>query len=341
MSSSRRHTLGTAMLMALGSSPTTGQVRVLVTSVGYESPTLVAPVVLLSFVSASGTGMWTLGVAGYTLAASRITNHSPTLSTVFTAEVTPLNSNSSNYLYRAGERDSTLAFRDATVQLNVGLRVSKEGKRSRWGLEFRAIGLNEWVSRVADPSVVSRWRDPYVGLQIAANYSRVISEEVLAARWDGMKAGANVVGFVGAQPWWKSQAWLGGGKRVGRVSIMGRAWLLLGQNLDMVNQHLVGGSWDLDRSPSLYGYHYAEFRVNRGAVLTAGADLRLAGAWELGLRAGYLSSPSHSTYGEAIRLSTMWSGIAFHIGVGLPRASLFRHEVDAPLVFAGMSAAVL
>ena len=121
-------------------------------------------------------------------------------------------------------------------------------------------------------------------------------------------------------------------------------YLNVGKNLDVVNQHLVGGSWDLDRSPSLYGYHYAEFRVNRGAVLNAGVDVRLAGTWELGLRAGYLNSPSRSTYGEAIRLSTMWNGIAFHAGVGLPRAgvSLILAGVpraDAPLVFAGVAAA--
>ena len=334
MISSPRHAIGTAMLIALGSAPLSGQVRVLVTSIGYESPTLVAPVVLLSFVPASGKGVSTLGVAGYTLTASRIAYRGPTVATVVALEVTPVNANSSNYVYRDGERDSALAFRDANVALHVGLRFSQEGKWSQWGVEFGAIGLNEWVSRVADPSVVSRWRDPYVGLQVAANYSRVISEDVLAARWDGVKAAADFVGFAGGRPWWKSRVWLGGGKRVGRISIMGRAWLLFGQNLDMVNQHLVGGSWDLDPSPSLYGYHYAEFRVNRGAVLSAGADLRLAGPWELGVRAGYLTSPAHSTYGEAIRLSTAWSGIAFHIGVGLPRA-------DAPLVFAGMSAAIL
>jgi len=334
MISSPRPAIGTAVLIALGSAPLSGQVRVLVTSIGYESPTLVAPVVLLSFVSASGKGVSTLGVAGYTLTASRIAYRSPTVATVVALEVTPRNANGSNYVYRDGKRDSALAFRDANVALHVGLRFSHEGKWSRWGVEFGAIGLDEWVSRVADPSVVSRWRDPYVGLRIAANYSRVISEDPLAARWDGVKAAADFVGLAGAQPWWKSRVWLGGGKRVGRISIMGRAWLLFGQNLDMVNQHLVGGSWDLDRSPSLYGYHYAEFRVNRGAVLTAGADLRLRGPWELGVRAGYLTSPARSTYGGAIRLSTAWSGIAFHIGVGLPRA-------DAPLVFAGMSAAVL
>jgi hypothetical protein len=305
---------------------------VLVTNVAYESPTLVAPVILLSFISKSGTGIWTVGVAGYTLSAARITNRSPTLSTVVAVEVTPLNSNSSNYLYRDGKRDSALAFRDATVQLSVGLRVFGANDRSRWGLELRSIGLNESVSRL-DPSVVSRWRDPYVGLQIAANYSRVVSEEILAARWDGIKAAANVAGFAGPRPWWKAEAWLGAGKRIGRVSFSARTWVLLGRNLDVVNQHLVGGSWDLDRSLSLYGYHYAEFRVGRGAVLSAGADLRLAGAWQFGLRAGYLSSPSRSTYGEAIRLSTVWSGIGIHLGLGLPRA-------DAPLVFGGMSAAV-
>jgi len=338
MISSPRHALGAALLLALGggggSAPLSGQVRVLVTSVGYQSPSLVAPLVLLSFVPASGKGVSTLGVAGYTLTASRIAYRSPTVATVVALDVTPLNANSSNYVYRDGERDSALAFRDANVTLHAGLRVSHEGTRSRWGVELGAIGLNEWVSRVADPSVGSRWRDPYVGLQIAANYRRVISEDILAARWDGVKAAADFAGFAGAQPWWKSRAWLGGGKRVGRISLMGRAWLLFGHNLDIVNQHLVGGSWDLDQSPALYGYHFAEFRVIRGAVLSAGADLKLRGPWELGVRGGYLSSPSGSTYGEAIRLSTAWSGIAFHIGVGLPRAG-------AALVFAGMSAAVL
>jgi len=332
MTSSRRQLFG-ALLIALGVSQAAAQVRVLVTSVAYQSPFLVAPVVVLSSVSESGTPTWMVGVAGYTLSATRVMRHSATLSAVIAADVTPLNSNSSNYVYRDGERDGSLAFRDATVQLNAGVRVSRGEQRSRLGLELRAIALNESVSRLADASILARWRDPYVGLGIAANYSRVVSDEILAARWDGMKAAASVAGFAGAQPWWKSQAWLGVGKRLGRVFLMGRAWVLLGRNLDIVNQHLVGGSWDLDRSPSLYGYHYAEFRVTRGAVLSVGTDLRLAGAWELGLRAGYLSSPSRSTYGEAVRLSTMARGIGFHVGVGLPRA-------NTALVFAGLSAAV-
>ncbi len=339
MTSSVRRTLGTALLIALGASRGAGQVKVLVTSVGYESPALIAPVIVLSSVSTSG--MWTVGVAGYTVRAVRVTSHSPTVATVIAAEVTPLNSNSSNYIYRDGRRDRSLAFHDATVQLNAGLRVTAGDQRSRWGIELRAIGIDESVSRLADAAALARWRDPYVGLGIEANYSRVIAEEILAARWDGVKAAAGVIGLAGARPWWRSQLSLSGGKRLGKVSFMGRAWALLGGNLDVVNQHLVGGSWDLDRSPSLYGYHYAEFRVDRGIVVGAGADLRLAGTWELGLRTAYLSSPSRTTYGEAVRMSTVLSGIVFHVGVGLPRASLFHRETSRPLLFAGVSGAVL
>jgi hypothetical protein len=341
MASSPRAMLAWALVAALGSAPRAAtQVKVLVTSVGYESPGLVAPLVLLSSSAASGVGTWTVGLAGYTLSAERTRSRSPTVSMVWKAEVTPLNSNSSNYVYRNGERDTTVEFRDATVQLHAGLRV-RGGEGSRWRMEVRAIGLNESVGGLADASVLARWRAPYIGLGVQTSYSHVVSDDVLAARWDGFKAAASAVGFIGSVPWWKSQLSLGGGRRLGRLSFLGRTWVLLGHNLDVVNRHLVGGCWDLDGSPALYGYHYAEFRVDRAAVLGGGADLRVAGAWELGLRVGYLSSPSRTTYGEAVRLSTAWNGIGIHVGVGLPRASLVHREADAPLVFAGVSAAVL
>lgn len=343
MASSPRATLGLALLVALGSPPrAASQVRILVASVGYESPGLVAPVVFLSSFAASGAGTWTVGLAGYTLSGERTKNRSPRVSTVLRAEVTPLNSNSSSYVYRDGQRDPTLTFRDATVQMTAALRWHGEGNgASRWRTEVRAIVLNESVGGLADATVLARWSAPYVGLGIEARYSHVVSDDILAARWDGLKAVASAVGFVGSQPWWKSQLSLGAGRRLGRVTFLGRAWVLLGHNLDVVNQHLVGGCWDLDASPSLYGYHYAEFRVDRAGVLGGGADLRLAGAWELGVRVGYLSSPARTTYGEVVRLSTIWNGIGLHVGVGLPRASVFHQEAEKPLVFAGVSAAVL
>jgi hypothetical protein len=326
------------LLAGLGSSlRAAAQVRTLVTSVGYQSPVLVVPVVLLSTSSASGAGAWSVGLFGSTLGAEWTTRANPRVTTVMRAEVTPFNANSSRYVYRDGERDSSQEFRDRTVRLNAGLRLQGG---SRWRAEVRAIGLSESVAGL-DSSTVARWRQPYVGLDLETSYIRVVSDAVLEDRWDGVKVAGSAVGFVGSRPWWRSQLSLGGGKQVGRVMLRGRGWVLLGHNLDVVNQHLVGGCWDLGGSPVLYGYHYAEFRVNRAAVLGLGADLRLAGLWEVGVRVGYLKSPLATTYGEAVRLSGIWNGIGLSVGVGLPRASLVQREKETPLFFAGASAALL
>ncbi|MBM2811372.1 MAG: hypothetical protein HW416_2131 [Chloroflexi bacterium] len=338
MTSSLPSRLGFGLMLALGTaSRAAAQVTTFVANVGYQSPALVAPAVFLSSSAASGARVWTVGIAGFTLSADLTKRTSPTVAMVLRAEATPVNANSSRYVYRDGRRDPALGFRDRTVRLSAGLRVQGS---ARWRMDVRVIGLYESVAGVADSTVVARWRAPYVGLGIETNYSRVVSDDVFNARWDGFKAAGSAAGFLGSQPWWKSQLSFGWGRQVGRVNLRGRAWFLLGHNLDVVNQHLVGGCWDLTESPPLYGYHYAEFRVDRGGVLAGGVDLRLAGDWELGLRVGYLTSPARSTYGEAVRLSTIWSGIRLHFGVGLPAASLFRGGAEAPLVFAGVSAGV-
>jgi hypothetical protein len=226
------------------------------------------------------------------------------------------------------------------VRLSAGLR-RQQGRY--WRTDVRAIGLYEAVAGLADAAVTARWREPYLGLSVETNYQRVIADDVFQGRWDGLKMSGSVVGFLGARAWWKSQLAMGAGKTLGRgrVNLRARAWVLLGDNLDLVNQHLVGGCWDLAAGPALYGYHYAEFRIRRALVLGGGADVRFAGTWELGLRVGYLNGPSQVTYGEAVRLSTVWQGIGIQAGVGFPRAGFLHRKPAEPLLFAAATAGVL
>lgn len=323
---------GAAAVFACGAfAPLAAQVTAVVANLGYQAPRLVAPAVVLYRVSASGDDAWTFALVGATLSAEHTRNLSPALSNVVSVEVAAYNSNSSEYAYVDGKRDPAVEFRDRSVRLGAGLQ-RQHGPQ--WRTEIRAIGLYESVSGLADAGVAARWTKPYLGLSIETRYQHVISDDLFQARWDGLKVSGSAQGFVGSRAWWRGQLSLGAGKSMGRVILRGRAWVLGGGGLDVVNQHLVGGCWDLAGTPTLYGYHYAEFRLDRAVVLGGGADLRLAGSWELGLRAGYLDSPSHTTYGEAVRLSGVWKGIGMQVGMGFPK----RGE---SLLFAALSAGVL
>ena len=331
MTCRRVSALSAAAVVACGaSSPLTAQVTAALANIGYQSPRLVAPAVVVYRVSAAGDAAWTFTLVGATVSAEHTRTWSPALSNVVSAEIAAYNSNSSEYVYVGGARDPALEFRDRGVRLSAGLRRQYG---PRWRTEIRALGVYESLSG-ADATVTERWSKPQVGLGIEARYQRVISDDVFQARWDGLKAVASAQGFVGSRAWWKSQLSLGAGTSMGLVILRGRAWVLSGGGLDVVNRHLVGGNWDLAGTPTLYGYHYAEFRLDRGVVLGAGADLRLGGTWEVGLRASYLDSPSLATSGEAAKLSAVWKGIGMQLGVGIPKHG-------AALVFAALNAGVL
>ena len=64
------------------------------------------------------------------------------------------------------------------------------------------------------------------------------------------------------------------------------------------------------------------------------------GTWDIGVRAGYLNSPTKTTYGEALKLFTVLNGIGLSTGIGFPEDSMVHAEFDRVVVFAGVTAAV-
>lgn len=311
------------------------QVRVLAATVEYESPSLVAPVGLFSRVSDSGT--WMAGFVGWTGLVEETRLTGPDRAVVLRASLTPFNGNASRYLYTDGVRDTNLSFSDASLQISAGIR---RGQPAGARAEMRLIGLYESVGGLPD-SVLKHWRSPFVGLGLRLGASRVRSEDVFDARREGIWASAEGEALTGSRTWWRASMLAGGGRKAGALFLRANGTLLFSGNTDVVSRHLVGGSWDLPDQAPLYGHRYAEFRVERGAVLGGGIDLRLVGELDLGVRYAYLVSPSLERDGAAIRLSTVWSGLAINIGVGAPARRLLRADWGGAIIFAGVSAAAL
>lgn len=319
--------------------PAIAQTRVFVANAVYESVDLVAPNAVLlipaqdSSAAARSALAWSIALRGSTLSVDSMKSFSPRLEIVIGGRLTPFSANGSSRIYKDGRHEPDLAFTDRSYQAQAGVRFQST---PAWRSDLQLLALKESVEGIDNDS----WSHPYGGVEVAQSYRHVISQDLLQSRFDGFKASAAAQHFFGSNAWWRGQAMAGGGKRIGNLFLRGQASAFGGGRLNAVSRFLVGGSWDVGDGLPLYGFHYAQFRVNRGVVLNAGVDLRLKGAWEVGIRGGYLDSPEKRARGTAIRLGTIWNGIALHAGVGLP-GHVSGEAQGGAFVFTGITAALI
>ena len=123
-------------------------------------------------------------------------------------------------------------------------------------------------------------------------------------------------GFGGRRAWGRGTLTEEAGLPVGRVHLRQSGALMTGSHLDAVSAFLTGGSWDASRAGAVYGTRYAEFRITRGAILNAGADLAITPALELGVRGSVLRAPSLHKTGALLQLSRKTRGLRLSLGAG-------------------------
>jgi len=301
-----------------------------------ESPSLVAPVAVLSVRRGDATE-WRVGVAGWTASGAWTRTLSPSRALVAAVEVTPINAHSSNKLYVGGVEDPALDYRNSTMQAAAGFRLTPS---SRWTTELRGMVLWE---KVADLSDAARdfWRSPFAGLDISQRYDRVSADDVIRSRFEGVRIAARVQAYAGSSSWGRGTASFGAGQRVGRLFLRGNATASHGRSLNTVSAFLTGGSWDASGATALYGFPYGAFRIERTLLLTnGGADLRLWGHTEVGVRAAWLGGSGDAHHGAALTAATLWKGIGLSAALAVPDDDAFRGRWDRALVTGGVTAAV-
>jgi len=309
---SKRVLLQVVGVLALFGAPSAALAStVYVGRIGYQSPALVAPIVLVS--GASNENLrWHAGMLGWTLRGGiryALGNQRHLLGEL---DVTPLNSNGASYIYRDGELAEDAFFENATALGRIGVIQRHSAK-----LESRlfALGLMEQVEH-DNGRVNDYWSRPYLGLELQETFQSLNSYDVYRSRWDGYRVEGKAQVFVGDHTWSRLRVEAGMGRRQDRIFWMLRGLLLYGQGLNTVNRFLVGGGWEGPGLNDMVGYHYAEFRVSQALVLHGAVDFRVAGDWELGLRSSVMgqtpSDPLRLGYG--VRLSTVLDGIGVILG---------------------------
>lgn len=316
--------------------PARADTRVWLASLSYESTQLVVPVIALRSSDDRGHE-WNLWVTGWTLGADRSVARTARSRWRVLARVTPVNAHASNYIYLDGRRYQAASYSAAFIDLGGGLEVAHT---QRWTGTYRGIALYERIGQGQSADVRRFWEHPFIGAETVQSYARVRSETLFGARWDGIKADASAQIYTGDRTWSRVRAAAGAGRHAGPLFVSGRAAVFAGQSLNTVNAFLIGGSWDLAPPDLLVGYRYAEFRVNRAGTIGAGVDLRIHGAWEVGVRSAYLKASHLDRRGTAVQVMTVWKGAVVNAGVAVPNASVERTRGRA-VIFATITAAVV
>ncbi len=327
--------LGGAMVLA-GHTVLQAQTSLWLASVNYESPVLAAPVILY-VVPSDDLGHLRFGVLGWTLSGGWAKTFSPDLTSDVSVDLTPVNSHSSNLVYRDGGADEALEYRNASLQVRAGLTIHHS---IPWSSELAVLGSYERVDGLDDEAVLSLWRRPYVGVEVGQSYRTTISNDILRSRSDGFALSGRLQIYAGTTTWWRSTILLDFGKKYGRLFLRGSWSYLAGNSLNTVSRFLVGGSWDVPGINTLYGYRYGEFRMNQCLLLNGAVDVRLFEHWDVGVRAGYMSGPTLTRYGEKICVGRVWNGIGLNVGAGFPEDSAFRGDWTRVVVVAGLTFAL-
>ena len=219
----------------------------------------------------------------------------------------------------------SLGYRNASVQVSGGVRWTP---RPGWTTEVRGVVLREIVDDLPSP-IRDFWRRPFVGVDVSQRYERVRADDPLRARLEGVRVVARGQGFAGEESWGMTTLAVAAGHRVGPLHWRGGATAFGGTNLNIVNAFVTSGSLDAAGAGALYGYAQGQFRVERGAVLNTGLDLRLRGATEVGIRGGWMRDGSRWRSGAGVQLGTVCRGVVVQGGVAAPWGAVDRGLVTA------------
>ena len=283
----------------------------LVVSGVFADSSVAAP--YLQFLSTGARDETRLGISGWTVEGSWVRRLSNGRSFLLSADATPFNAHSSDYIYINGERAPELEYENASYRLRTGLRFQHD-VRSRTDVQVAV--LTEVLGNDVDPALAAYWDAPFAGLDVAYAWSERSNEKPLVSAWDGLEFGIRGEAYAGEETFGRITATEAAAMTRGRFHLRQSLALMSGHSLNTVSRFLAGGSWDALGTAALYGFRYAELRVEHAAVANGGVDYLLPRNWRAGVRTSCMVSDVEDVCGHALNASTTWRTVGVNFGVG-------------------------
>lgn len=302
------------------------QTDTVVTGVVADS-SVVAPIAVWNRSYPDGDTL-TFSLNGWTMSAETTRRRAPGRRVVASVALTPVNSRASDRIYVAGERRDELAFEVGTIEATFG-RNDMLGERLT--SDVRIVGLYEHVDGV-DSSTSAFWSSPYIGLRTRQSWRHVTAEDLLLGTFEGSELIANAEVLAGRRTWSRARIEQRFSRRFGRFRAGESVVAFGGRSINTVNAFLVGGSWPIGDLRPLYGYRYAELRLDRGIGVNGDLHYVVKRSIEIGAHVSALRSRAIDVRGIALDVSGSWRGVGLRIGAA-------RSDEDRVVVYGSILAA--
>ena len=272
---------------------------------------LAAPSVELRSLAEDGA-VWRTGINGWTFNIDRERPFGPGRRFILGLTATPYDAHSSRRMFRDGARARELEFDDRALTARAGMRI-RQGEHA--SIEPAVLVGKEWLRGDAAGALRDAWRSPYAGIAVAERIRFVTAEDPLLARIEGVDLTATAEAYRGSRTWTRMAFAERAGVPLRRVHLRQSLAAFGGSALDSVSAFLVGGSWDVLGPLAVAGRRYAEFRVSRGVVAGAGADVAVRRSFELGIRGSVFRGASARASGTMLLVTRHAGGVRIMAGV--------------------------
>jgi hypothetical protein len=319
-----RRSFAISLMACVVALPLAAQTDTVVAGVLGDS-SIIAPVVSWNRIELNGDTL-SMTLSGWTVSGEMTRRRAPRKRTVASIAITPLNAHSSDRVYVEGARARELEFDAGAVEATYG-RIDTIGER--WTSDVRFVALYERIDGV-DEATRSFWSSPYGGIRTRQTWRRITAEDPLLLTFEGSEVSAMAEAFVGSDTWSRVRLDQRFSRRWGRLQAGESIVAFHGRSLNTVNAFLIGGSWPVADLRPLYGYRYAELRLDRGLGINVDASYSITPSIALGAHAGALRSRDLDARGVAVDVTATWKGIGIRLGAAQPHDN-DRREDDVVL----------
>ena len=328
----KRFVLGSFILMT----PLFGGTPIYLVNLGYESPKLVAPAVI-SIIPAENHRLFQVGMVGWSILLKSEFGLNKELAIGLSQDLSPVNSNASIYQYKAGERDTSLNYENATYLTQLYIK-KKHGQS--FTSQFNLIALKENVSELNE-ATLTFWEEPHFGYSFSGTYKNVGYEDFFNNYWDGKKLQAYFQFFPGKNSWMKGHLSGGTGKKFQKYHATISGKYFFSENLNTVNQFIVGGVWELELLDYLPGTHYGEHRIENGLLVNGRFEKILSESMTLGYRTGILTFADSTVAGHGIKLVKVHQGMVINLGASITSNALKNKEWNKFIFSSGVTFGIM
>ena len=312
--------------------PLLGNPPIYLVNIGYESPKLIAPA-MITIIPRDNHQLFQLGVVGWSMFLKGEIAFNKNLTIGLSNDFSPKNSNASIYQYKNGELDTSLNYENSTFMSQFYIKRKYEHNLTG---QFNFILQKENISGL-EKNIQNYWDEPHLGYSILGQYKSIEYEDFFSNHWDGKKGKVFFQFFPGSYSWIKGYISGGYGKKIKKYQMTISSKYFFSHNLNIVNQFIVGGVWELELLDFLPGSHYGEYRIDEGLLINGRFEKIFLKNMTLGYRIGILNYNDTYIHGHGINFIKVYQGLVFNLGASISGNALKNYNLNKIIFSSGIT----